>query len=200
MTLDRLDGSWALDLDMLLKQRPRVRLQQNSGSLSCVKREWSVARTSAISAETNHHKWQNRFCHTQQIRSQHHERAGFTLCLLDRIEWPLIVQDVSAEPIKIPLQSLTCPNWMSDFLQDLTRQPPLHRWSCWCQVTVTMIGRDWLVIADRLVPLLQSYPLLLLLLLLLLFQRLTIHKASMLFSLSKVHVPQYHQNLIIEFS
>jgi hypothetical protein len=46
--------------------------------------------------------------------------------------------------------------------------------------------------------LLQSYPLLLLLLLL--FQRLTIHKVSMLFSLSKVHVPQYDQNLMIEFS
>jgi hypothetical protein len=64
-----------------------------------------------------------------------------------------------------------------------------------CQVTVTMIGRDWLVIVDRLVLLLQSYPLLLLL-----FQRLTIHKVSMLFSLSKVKVPQYDQNMIIEFS
>jgi hypothetical protein len=65
-----------------------------------------------------------------------------------------------------------------------------------CQVTVTMIGRDWLVIVDRLVLLLQSYPLLLLLL----FQRLTIHKVNMLFSPSKVHVPQCDQNLIIEFS
>jgi hypothetical protein len=69
MTLDRLDGSWALDLDMLSKQRPRVRLQQNSGSLSCVKREWSVARTSAISAGTNSHS------HGISSRSSHERKS-----------------------------------------------------------------------------------------------------------------------------
>ena len=57
-----------------------------------------------------------------------------------------------------------------------------------------MIGRDKLVIVDRLVALLQSCPLLLML-----TQRAIVHEASVMFSLSEMHV-LCHDSLIEVFS